>query len=206
MSRSAPDSLMLSDDALLRECDVDTYRSHGPGGQKRNKTDSAVRLRHRPTGLVAIGVESRSQHENKARALRRLRHLLALHVRQRMDLSEYRPTPLLLRYVIPGRSGQSRSASSSADTTLSTVSNPDSAQPRPIPAGSSLRIRPSNPDYCVVLREVLDVLCASDLRVDAAARTLGLTTSQLVRFLRSDDHAWAWVQQQRSEAGLKPLR
>jgi hypothetical protein len=60
---------------------VDTYRASGPGGQKRNKTSSAVRLRHGPSGLVVIAEESRSQHENRARALRRLRQALYLQVR-----------------------------------------------------------------------------------------------------------------------------
>jgi hypothetical protein len=71
----------LTDDQLLRQCEVDTYRASGPGGQKRNKTSSAVRLRHPPTGLIVIAEESRSQHENKARALRRLRQALFLKIR-----------------------------------------------------------------------------------------------------------------------------
>jgi protein subunit release factor B len=53
----------LSDDELLRQCAVDTYRASGPGGQKRNKTSSAVRLRHLPSGLSVIAEESRSQHD-----------------------------------------------------------------------------------------------------------------------------------------------
>lgn len=72
----------LSDAQLLVQCDVDTYRASGPGGQKRNKTSSAVRLRHRPSGLIVIAEESRSQHENKARALRRLRKELVLQLRE----------------------------------------------------------------------------------------------------------------------------
>lgn len=73
----------LPDDVtLLSECDVDTYRGSGPGGQKRNKTASAVRLRHRPSGLSVIAEESRSQQENRSRALRRLRKLLAVRLRQ----------------------------------------------------------------------------------------------------------------------------
>jgi len=73
----------LPDEAtLLGECDVDTYRASGPGGQKRNKTESAVRLRHKPSGLSVIAEESRSQHENRARALRRLRQQLALRLRR----------------------------------------------------------------------------------------------------------------------------
>lgn len=71
-----------TDEALLAECEVDTYRASGPGGQKRNKTESAVRLRHRPSGISVIAEESRSQAENRARAVRRLRKALALRVRQ----------------------------------------------------------------------------------------------------------------------------
>lgn len=66
----------LSDGLLLAQCAVDTYRASGPGGQKRNKTSSAVRLRHLPTGLIVIAEESRSQHKNKAKALQRLRRTL----------------------------------------------------------------------------------------------------------------------------------
>ena len=73
---------LLDDAALLSECQVDTFRGPGPGGQKRNKTDSAVRLRHGPTGIIVVAGESRSQHENRARALKRLRKALALRVRQ----------------------------------------------------------------------------------------------------------------------------
>ena len=73
----------LPDDAtLLADCDVDTYRASGPGGQKRNKTESAVRLRHKPSGLSVIAEESRSQAGNRARALKRLREALALRLRQ----------------------------------------------------------------------------------------------------------------------------
>ena len=70
-----------SDEVLLAQCEVATYRASGPGGQKRNKTESAVRLRHQPSGLIVIAEESRSQPENKARALRRLRKAMALRLR-----------------------------------------------------------------------------------------------------------------------------
>ena len=72
----------LTDAQLLAACEVDTYRASGPGGQKRNKTSSAVRLRHLPTGLIVIGEESRSQHENKAKCQQRLRRALFLHLRE----------------------------------------------------------------------------------------------------------------------------
>src|ERR1700676_4659395 len=72
----------LTDAQLLAQCEVDTYRASGPGGQKRNKTSSAVRLRHPPSGLLVIAEESRSQHENRARALRRMRQALYLKLRE----------------------------------------------------------------------------------------------------------------------------
>jgi hypothetical protein len=72
----------LTDAQLLAQCAVDTYRASGPGGQKRNKTSSAVRIRHAPSGLLVIAEESRSQHENRARALRRLRQALYLKIRE----------------------------------------------------------------------------------------------------------------------------
>src|SRR3981081_4519288 len=71
----------LTDAQLLTQCEVDTYRASGPGGQKRNKTSSAVRLRHPPSGLLVIAAESRSQHENKGNAVRRLRQAFYLKVR-----------------------------------------------------------------------------------------------------------------------------
>src|SRR5437762_13910917 len=91
----------LSDAQLLAQCEVDTYRASGPGGQKRNKTSSAVRLRHPPTGLIVIAEESRSQHENRARALRRMRQALYLEVRD--DLPETSAAGLALARDADGR-------------------------------------------------------------------------------------------------------
>lgn len=91
-----PDEYLILDDAaLIQQCEVDCYRASGPGGQKRNKTSSAVRLRHQPTGLAAIANEDRSQHVNKRRALRRLRETIALEVRGEVDVEHYRPSKRL---------------------------------------------------------------------------------------------------------------
>ena len=57
---------------LKGECDITAFRASGPGGQHRNVTDSAVRLKHRLTGIVVIGRRFRSQHRNLYDALERL--------------------------------------------------------------------------------------------------------------------------------------
>jgi protein subunit release factor B len=62
-----------SDEDLLRECELDTFRASGPGGQHVNKTESAVRLTHLPSGVVVTCRQERSQHRNKALCLRKLR-------------------------------------------------------------------------------------------------------------------------------------
>lgn len=77
----------LNDAQLLAQCEVDTYRASGPGGQKRNKTSSAVRIRHLPSGLIVIAEESRSQHENRAKALKRLKQAFFLKLREPVTLS-----------------------------------------------------------------------------------------------------------------------
>ena len=72
-----------SDEELLRECEVDTFRSSGPGGQHVNKTESAVRLKHLPSGVVVTSQEERSQHRNKALCLQK--------VRAKIEKLNYRP-------------------------------------------------------------------------------------------------------------------
>jgi hypothetical protein len=95
-------SLLASDDALIAECDVDRYRASGPGGQHRNKTESAVRLRHRATGATAIGEDSRSQHENKLHAVRRLRAAIALATREGVTLDGFVPSARLAALLAGG--------------------------------------------------------------------------------------------------------
>ena len=71
----------LDDDALLAECELERLRRSGPGGQRRNKVETGVRLHHRPTGLTTEAFESRSAQQNLQAALSRLRWRLSLEVR-----------------------------------------------------------------------------------------------------------------------------
>ena len=80
---TAPFPIPASDEDLLAQCRVETFRAGGPGGQHQNVTESGVRLVHLPTGVRATAREERSQHRNRALALERLR--ARLEQRNRRD-------------------------------------------------------------------------------------------------------------------------
>src|SRR5262249_55568759 len=148
----------LSDEQLLAQCEVDTYRASGPGGQKRNKTSSAVRLRHPPSGLLVIAEESRSQHENKAKALRRLRQALYLKLRE----------PVAAEELAPGAA----------------AGRPDFGAARD--GEGRLHLGARDPRFWPAVGVVLDVLAAVEGRLSEAAAALGTTTANLGDFLRVD--------------------
>src|SRR5260370_31017733 len=138
----------LTDAQLLAQCAVDTYRASGPGGQKRNKTSSAVRLRHPPSGLIVIAEESRSQQENRAKALRRMRQALFLKVRNDLPTAELNVDRLeKLDDYQHARGGDGR-----------------------------LRLSRKDPRFWPAVGVVLDVLQALDGRVADAAAALGVST------------------------------
>ncbi len=74
-----PEGYVLPDTAegLLGECEVQVFRATGPGGQGVNTTDSAVRLKHLPTGMVVVCRRERSQLRNKEACVARLRERIA---------------------------------------------------------------------------------------------------------------------------------
>jgi hypothetical protein len=178
MSLRRADWTALSDAQLLDQCAVDTYRASGPGGQKRNKTSSAVRLRHPPSGLIVIAEESRSQHENRARALRRLRQALYLKVREALSAEALAPESLLARQDYgPARDGDGR-----------------------------LHLGRKDPRFWPAVGVVLDVLQAVEGRVSEAAERLGTSTANLTDFLRGEDKVWEQANLLRTRFGHKTLR
>lgn len=83
---SLRDELLASDDETLSaQCRQDFHKASGRGGQKVNKTSSAVRLTHLPSGITVVCSESRSQRENRRIALKKLRKTAALSLRQEPD-------------------------------------------------------------------------------------------------------------------------
>jgi RF-1 domain len=169
---------LLTDAQLLAQCDVDTYRASGPGGQKRNKTSSAVRLRHGPSGLIVIAEESRSQHENRARALRRLRQALYLKLREEMSADSLKPE------AVGGRDGFGLARD----------------------GAGRLHLGRKDPRFWPAVGVVLDVLQATGARVSEAAAALGISTGNLVDFLQTDPKVWEQANGLRARFGLKALK
>jgi hypothetical protein len=168
----------LSDEQLLAQCEVDTYRASGPGGQKRNKTSSAVRIRHPASGLLVIAEESRSQHENRARALRRLRQALYLRVRDEILPEALTPEAVQTREGYRDARG------------------PD----------GRLRLGVKDARFWPAAGVVLDVLLACGARLSDAAAALGVSTGNLVDFLETDPRVWEQANQLRTRFGQKLLR
>ncbi len=167
----------LTDEQLLGQCHVDTYRASGPGGQKRNKTSSAVRLRHPASGLIVIAEESRSQHENRQRALRRLRQAFYLQVRDSLVPADLTPEILARRAEVREARG------------------PD----------GRFHLGRKDPRFWPAVGVVLDVLQAVEARISQAAELLGTSTANVVELLRLDPKVWQQANLLRARFGHKPL-
>ena len=89
---------LLPDESLLAQCEVQAHRASGPGGQHRNKAETAVRLVHLPSGVSVEGKDERSRTQNLRIALGRLREKLARRA--------YRPPPR--RPTRPSRAAKQR--------------------------------------------------------------------------------------------------
>jgi hypothetical protein len=167
---------ILMDAQLLAQCEVDTYRASGPGGQKRNKTSSAVRIRHLPSALLVIAEESRSQHENRVKALKRLRQAFYLKLRDPISAEA-----------------------------LSSVSQREELASVRSSAGK-LDVGRRDVRFWPVAGLVLDVLEATEARVSEAAQALGISTGHLIDFLETEPKVWEQANYLRQRFGHKPLK
>ncbi len=79
-------------ESLERDCEIDYFIASGPGGQRRNKVETGVRLVHRPTGIVVTATERRSQRANREVAFERMRERLEEMQREEAPRIPTRPT------------------------------------------------------------------------------------------------------------------
>ena len=161
---------------LLSECETRRQKRSGPGGQHRNKVETAVVLTHRPTGIQAEANERRSQSENHQQAVFRLRMRLALQVRhfgsplEQVHFPE--PSPLWRSRCVNGR----------------------------------IKVAGDHPDFPALLAEVLDLLALSNCELNLVAEHLDCTLSQLIKFLKTEPKAFALLNTERQSRGLFPLK
>lgn len=161
----------LSDDELARQCEIKRTRGSGPGGQHRNKVETAIVITHTPSGIRGEASERRSQSQNLEVAWQRLRVALALGVR----LACATDTPLSPRWQTHLRGGK-------------------------------IHISPDHDDFGPILAEVLDRLALAVGDVASVAERLGVSSSQLIKFLKLEPLALQRVNDARRAQGVHPLK
>ena len=164
-----PHPAQLPIEKLLAECEFRRTRRSGPGGQHRNKVETAVVIEHLPSHVRAEANERRSQEQNRQVAVQRLRVKLAVEVRTQ------------------------------AESSLSVL-----WQSRTV--GGKLAINVEHDDFPALLAEALDSVASVDFDLAAASQHLGVSSSQLVKFLKAEPAALAAVNRERLSQGFAAYR
>ncbi len=170
--------LALDPDALLKQCRQSRFQGSGPGGQKRNRVYSGVRLSHAASGLTGECVDSRASARNVGEALARLRLSLALEA------------------IEPG---------SNLEGTGESADIGDLAKLAEGPAFRAAA-NPAHADFPRFALRALYALESRRGQSAPAAAALGCTASALTRFLKADKAVWAKAREVRMAYGLHPLK
>ena len=177
---NAKEYLVKSDDELLAECDIHIYKASGPGGQHRNKVSSAVRFKHRPTGITATANDSRSQHTNRLLGLTRLRMNLALRLRCPVLPKQAELPPAVTECLFsPKKQGAA--------------------------CLKRLQIGPRDRRFWTVAAHLLDWLAAAQGRLSPVAQQMGISTGNLTFVLKSDRHLLAAAREIRRTYNRRPI-
>ena len=153
---------------LLAKCQVTRTRGSGPGGQHRNKVETAIVVKHEPSGVIGQASEKRSQQANQEVAIARLRVNLALAIRtQRQSCSD--------RWQARTRQGK-------------------------------LQVNAKHFDYAAILAEAMDFVWQHQFDVAATAKQIGVSTSQLIKFLKTCPVAFESINRRRQDLNLNTLK
>jgi len=170
LSECHPASLTV--EQLLADCKFERTRRGGPGGQHRNKVESAIVVTHQPSGVIGQASERRSQHANRDVAIERLRVNLALAVRTTIDAEKFVPSELWQSRCRAGR----------------------------------IAVNVKHRDFAALLAEAIDVLAVSDFDHAAAAKLLGVSNSQMIKFLKLNPLGIELLNKTREKMGLGRLK
>jgi len=178
--------LSLPPESLLKQCLQARFQGSGPGGQKRNRVYSGVRLTHAGSGLSAESVDSRASARNLGEALSRLRLAIALAA-------------------VPGDAVAGGKGQGNAEVTQGTGESPGPVDPAPA-APFRAAANPSHPDYARGALRALSLLRSHGGQLAPAAAALGCTPSALTRYLKEEKAVWARAREIRMANGLHPLK
>lgn len=170
----------ITDEELLQQCEVHGLRKGGPGGQRRNKAETGIRLVHTSTGVRAEAHDERSQASNKQHALKKLRKNIAISMRKAVPLD--------------------------AQNLLLDITRLDEVEKKALDNVVMRKVGPKNNKFADGVAPLLDVLSATEGALGDAATALQVSTGSLSKTICSDKELLESANAIRQLHGLKPLR